>query len=351
MQRTSYTRAFADLFSQLPPVTRLTVVTQTPAVDTLGALLAAADIVDRTSVLLAPADMAFSVWAQDPYLVLEEAGQPPTFLQPRFFQRQDDAGLATVFAGDIRQSQLCFQGGHVLAGDDFVLVGRDCRDATLAELGPDVDVDALFAAELGDRRIVFVGTDREVPEETIRPCADAAGRLEAVYRGAGDAQPLDHLDMFISLAGRDRTGRYRLLVGSPALADELLGRPSPDHTMQDVYDDIADRLVAQGFEVIRNPLPLTYGDGRRSVDGTIRDVRLWYHASANNCLVQIDSQAGNHVWLPTYGHGAWQHLAVTDAANQAVWEGLGFTVHALANYHAFAQRLGAVHCIAKDLAR
>ncbi len=216
----------------------------------------------------------------------------------------------------------------------------------------DVDVPARFGAEFGSAlRIVFVGTDLSVPEETIRPCADDRDRLEVVFQAVGSALPLDHLDMFISLAGRDAVGRYRLLVGSPALAAELLGQPLPDHAMQDVFDDVAANLAAEGFEVIRNPLPLTYGDGRRTLDGVVRDVRLWYHASANNCLVQIDEAAGDHVWLPTYGHRGWRELAVTDAANRRIWEKLGFTVHELTNFHAFAQRLGAVHCIAKDLAR
>lgn len=101
----------------------------------------------------------------------------------------------------------------------------------------------------------------------------------------------------------------------------------------------------------RNPLPLTYGDGRRHIDGELRDVRLWYLATTNNCLVQIDEAEGDHVWLPTYGHDAWRELTATDAANRHLWEELGFAVHELTSFHAFAQRFGALHCIAKELDR
>jgi hypothetical protein len=110
-------------------------------------------------------------------------------------------------------------------------------------------------------------------------------------------------------------------------------------------------LRDEGFDVIRNPLPLTHGDGRRLVDGVARDVRLWYFATSNNCLVQIDAAEGDHVWLPTYGHGPWRELAATDDANRRIWAGLGFVTHQVADFHAFAQRLGALHCVTKFIER
>jgi hypothetical protein len=155
--------------------------------------------------------------------------------------------------------------------------------------------------------------------------------------------------MFLTPAGRDAAGRYRLLVGSTSKADELLGRPPVDPVLDQHLDDIAGELVAQGFEVVRNPLPLTWGDGRRVFEGQECDVRMWYLASANNCLVQIGPGCGDRVWLPTYGHGAWREMAPIDSANKAIWCGLGFRVHQLGSFHSFAQRYGALHCIAKDL--
>jgi hypothetical protein len=101
---------------------------------------------------------------------------------------------------------------------------------------------------------------------------------------------------------------------------------------------------AQGFDVIRNPLPLTY------VDDPEAKLRTWYMATANNCLVQITDQSSD-VWLPTYGHANWADLAAVDAANRRIWQELGFTVHELGDYHPFAQNLGAVHCIKKYIAR
>ncbi|WP_414580773.1 hypothetical protein [Scytonema sp. PCC 10023] len=128
-------------------------------------------------------------------------------------------------------------------------------------------------------------------------------------------------------------------------ADRILGRPPVEHAIAEIFDDIAQNLQNLGFEVIRNPLPITY------VDDAASKTRFWYFATANNSLVQIDTYNGNHVWLPTYGHGDWADLASIDAENKRIWEELGFVVHQLADFHPFAQNLGSVHCIKKYLER
>jgi hypothetical protein len=57
------------------------------------------------------------------------------------------------------------------------------------------------------------------------------------------------------------------------------------------------------------------------------------------------------VWLPTYGHGPWADLRAVDDQNKQIWRRLRFTVKELADFHPFAQNLGAVHCIKKYLDR
>lgn len=342
--RPGYRAAYADLLAKLPEPTRVTLLVDPRADDVVDELVAGADRRATTTRVRADADLRFTVWAQDPCLTLQRDDGQTTLLTPAAFDREQDASAVEVLAHAtgvrVQHSSLRFHGGHVLVGDDFVLVGRDCRQAGFQEL--------LDPA----RQVIFVGTDRPLPEERTRRIV-VKGRevVEIRAGGEGSPHPLGHLDMFITLAGRGPTGRYRILVGSPALADDLLGREPADAALSAHFDDVAAQLAGHGFDVWRNPLPLTYGDGRRDVDGQRRDVRLWYLATANNCLVQIDDVAGDHVWLPTYGHGAWRELAVTDAANRRLWEQLGFTVHELTSFHAFAQRFGALHCIAKDLDR
>lgn len=321
-RRPGYRAVFTDLFGALPAFTRLTVLTQAAAQDALAEVLAASGVQDRTTVIVAPDDLEFTVWAQDPFLVVGDR-----LIQPAEFEHDGDDAIAPLLGMEVERSRLQFQGGDVLVGDDFALVGRDCAG----------DFEELLGC-----RVVKVGTDRPIPRETNRALAD--GRIEVVHRAVGRATPLAHLDLFVSLAGRGPSGRYRLLVGSPELADNVLGRPPVDHSLSPLFDDIAQQLLDEGFEVTRNPLPLTYGDGRRLVEGRSERVCLWYFATANNCLV-----GGDHVWLPAYGYGAWPELAATDEANRRIWEGLGFTTHQVSGLHPFAQRLGALHCITKFL--
>jgi hypothetical protein len=167
---------------------------------------------------------------------------------------------------------------------------------------------------------------------------------EVLYfgNGQGTVQPLFHIDMFISLVGRDSGGAYNVLVGSPQMAADILGEPLPEGAMQDVFDDIASGLQSLGFNVHRNPLPMSYDDDDSD------KVRYWYFATGNNVLTQDNPR---RVWIPTYGHGHWAKLAATDAENKRIWESLGYSVELLPDFHPFAANLGAAHCIQKYLAR
>ncbi len=128
------------------------------------------------------------------------------------------------------------------------------------------------------------------------------------------------------------------------MAAQTLGQEVKPEAMVEIYDDIANQLSSLGFNVVRNPLPLTYDD-----DENTRD-RYWYFATSNNALVLNDGFT-KKVWLPTYGHRKWLELTATDAQNKTIWEGLGFEVIMLGDFHPFAINLGAVHCIKKYLKR
>ena len=187
----------------------------------------------------------------------------------------------------------------------------------------------------------------------------------------GTKQPLFHIDMFLTLAGRNAAGKYQILVGDPSLGPAPPSTSYQSYTMQDVFDRIAQHLTAQGYAVIRNPLPLTFQSKTVPVAAFNRpdapalfaiyneltkaglaqvDLRSWYFATANNSLVQNDP-ADKRVWMPTYGHGSYAYLQASDQDNKAVWEALGYQVELLPSFHSLARGLGAVHCIQKYLAR
>ena len=335
--RPAYRRAYAELFGALPHHTELVVLVAPQVEEILWDDLVTAD---RAAVVVrAPSDLRFRVWAQDACVVVEDETGTITLLEPASVDRASDRTtvrlVAETIGARVQRTDIDFDGGDVIVTDDVVLLGRTSR--------------ALDEGLLG-RPTLQVGPDGPLSGSRTRPLqVGGADRTEILAGGGPSPHPLIHLDMFLTPAGRDATGRYRLLVGSPSQADELLGRPPVDPVLDQHLNGIAAELTAHGFEVVRNPLPLTWGDGRRVVGEQERDVRMWYLASANNGLVQIDPCDGDRVWLPSYGHGAWREMAPIDAANEAIWCALGFRVHQLGSFHTFAQRYGALHCIAKDL--
>ena len=374
---------FVDLLTKLPETTRITVVVHPDGLEEFEAVVREAGDRD-VEIATTPSHLAFTVWAEDACVVVTDtaAGQVSTYLvEPFYFPRGGDQVVVDLVAGvsdavASTQVPLSFQGGNVLIGDDFVLMGRDYLDETiqLAQdhrpiegfplMGTAEEQEAfargLYPAILDPSRTFhFLESS---PENRPSPGIEEINGelwLNDVTGGRGVRQPIFHIDMFISLAGRATPdGPYRVLVGDPGEADRILGWESPTHNLQSEYDAIAGQLEGLGFEVLRSPLllvtALTRAPRRVQVGEDqfvdVAGVAEWYHATSNNCLVEIDDER-HRVWLPTYGQGAWPELAPVDARHREIWEELGFEVTQLGDFHHFARSLGALHCIKKYLAR
>lgn len=356
----SFITAFQDLMSQLPASTQFVVLCYSNLRANLDQVLQAAGVSGRTEVVETSDAIGFSFWAEDAYVVVNEANSnKPILVEPANFTRYDDGFIADIVNAQtdigLHSTPLYYQGGNVLIGDDFWMIGSDypakAIDIGLIQADPgESPKDAAirrYSEELDhNRKMIIVGTRTPVPP--IHRQNILIGNEvweEILYYGTGNHQPLFHIDMFITLAGRDDAGKPIALVGDPQMAANLLNEQvNPSHLVG-YYNQIADKLVAEGFNVIRNPLPLTY------VDRPSEKRRYWYFATANNAIVQA-TDTSKDVWLPTYGHGSQSHLSVTDDANVKVWEDqLGFTVHILEDFNPFASNLGAVHCVSKYLQR
>lgn len=340
----------------------------------------------------------FTDWAEDGYLALVDGDENETYLlEPWSFPRSGDSLIADTVEEytPVRASQapLVFQGGNCLIGDDFWLLGTDyfldtlelIRTGELPISVPPGWTEVQFVRELftrhvdSARELQLVGTRRPLGLKKYYATVEAGQfLLDLPGGGTGDLQPIFHIDMFVTLAGPGQDGRFRVLVGSPDLADAALGTRSP-FSLQAAYDEIAASFAERGFDVVRNPLvhrpqitqQLTFAalqDFASTADGAeLREVvasfaaagaqaastvkvRSWHHITWNNCLVE-NSSSGRTVYLPTFGHGAQADLAVIDDSMEQLWGGLGFEVVRLADFNAFASRLGVVHCIKKYLGR
>lgn len=355
-----YRNAYEDLFRSLPSYTKLVVLCYGDKRVAIENLLDDGGVLNRTEIVETGSQIGFSIWAEDAYVVIQQEGQGvPTLLEPANFTRYDDGFIADIVAAqtDIESHSvpLYYQGGNVLIGDDYWMIGADYpskahklgliqaqqgetkREASLRRYGEEIDAT---------RRLIILGTKNPVPQERLREITvNGQTWQERVFFATGAHQPLFHIDMFVTFAGRNSTGEPIAVVGDPRMAAQILGEAETPEMLIPYYDDIAARLDAEGFKVIRNPLPLTYAD-----DASRRE-RRWYFATANNALLEITDNA-KRIWLPTYGHRSQQHLVSTDKRNERIWrEELGFEVHLLADFNPFAYNAGAAHCISKYLER
>lgn len=379
---------YETLFSSLPATTEIVCLVNSGSKAEVEALLAHSGRV--ATLVEAPDHVAFSLWAQDGYAVATTVNGDTYFIEPLSFLRYADALVADYVVGatDLKNFQvpLYFQGGNILVGDTFWLIGIDYPTNTLRYVNsailpnsgeaPEALIRRLYGEHLDSTRdLIYVGSSVPVPEEdTVLVQENGNYYVDVVFQGnhAGTAQPLFHIDMFMTLAGRDGA-KYRVLVGDPSLGPSAPGSSlGPSYSMKNVYDSIAASLIADGrFAVTRNPLPLTYIEEEVPLEKLDRpgyakmyaiflklkklkkktvSIRRWYFATANNALVEIGSTS-KAVWLPTYGHDAFAYLQASDDANAKIWSDWGFTVNRLPSFHRLARGLGAVHCIQKYLAR
>jgi hypothetical protein len=373
---------YREIFRKLPASMELTIVTHPSAAEALEGMLGEERPEGTNRVVRSPDRARFSVWAEDAFVVVQDLDTegPVTYLlEPESFPRYADFQIAELVATatslEVSQSPLVFQGGNVLTGDDFVLVGVDYLADSVARIESGGSVEGFPVDGVAEDKFFFVQSlfresfdpARKVHFVTSTPQNRPQNRLirergelwlDDVEAGRGNRQPIFHIDMFIAFAGRNpETGAYRILVGDPGMADRLLGWEPVEHDLQSEYDEIAGQLAKLGYEAIRAPLPYVMVRERipLNVDVSGRTVQLagvrnWYHPTSLNSLVQIEGYQRD-VWLPTYGHPPFEELAVIDDEHERIWRDLGFQVHRLGNFHLFAMRQGALHCIKKYLAR
>lgn len=354
---------YIDLLAKLPRTIKYIVLTHDSSAVTVAQWFADLAIGD-VDIITVGEHLNFSIWAEDGYVVATDSvSQRTFFVEPFSFPRYADGLIADFVSNSSSlgntQAPLYFQGGNILIGDDFFFVGADypaksldyIKQVIVPDPGetPVATVRRLYRTYLDSSKdLYYVGSSIPVPAQLKRTIViDGQQWIETLYAGnhAGTTQPLFHIDMFITLAGRDGAGKYQVFVGDPSLAAEALGIPLWPHAMQGVFDNISQYLESLGFRVLRNPLPLAY------IDDPSTKQRTWYFATSNNALVQILPSGGKSVWLPAYGFGGWQALTTTDQINVKAWEAIGFKATLLSDFHPFAENLGAVHCIKKYLAR
>lgn len=340
-----YAGIYGALIDALPDRTDVTILAESRAIDRILDWDCDAERLDIHDI----GDLDITGWARDPLLAAEAEGEPALLISPEL-ARRDDLKAAKSAADRLGiascESVAAFEGGNILVGRDFLLVGID----TLTALGD--DGQERFRASLadfeGEERKIIVVDAGEAPAQLIRevPAGDEQWQEVFHYRSKqGTRQPIFHIDMFVTLAGPGADGRERALVGDPAIAAEMIGMPLHPYCPTALFDAVAGDLSAQGFAVTRNPLPMIY------MDEIEQRRRTWFYASSNNVLAQRGGAEGDVVWLPGYGHDHWPALEATDRSNREIWKAMGFEVRIIPGAQRLAENLGGLHCLTNVLRR
>ena len=335
-EASEFAAVYTALIDSLPLQTEITILAQSSARRLVAAWPIDPDIGERITIIDA-GDAPMTGWACDLILPgFDPRGEACLLTTPEI-DRREDARLPGLLARNsvmkMVKADIPFEGGNILIGEDHIFVGADSPE--IAQL------------DSGNREIVVVDAP-DCPEETSHPAMRGDEQWQQIfhyYNKRGTRQPIFHIDMFMTQAGKGADGRERILVGDPAMAAKALDMPLHPHALAAQFDAVAEDLEAQGFTVFRNPLPMIY------MDNVEERRRTWFYASSNNVLVQRSGAAGNIIWMAEFGHDNWPELAKTDAANRKIWEDLGYEVRMIADGQRLAENLGGLHCLTNVLKR
>jgi len=308
---------YHDLLAALPKDARIVVAATTQQDADDFALRLGFDLEPDPRVTYVVTGQRQSGWARDRYILFEQEGKTRLLLPPEETVAenwQGDLAVARALprfdpALGIVESQVVLEGGNVICGPDFVLVGPQAILSNMDHLRLPEDPVRARLSEVFARPVVMVG-EPETPLSAL------------------------HIDLYVAFAG----GR-RLLLGDPRLALPALRGPDADpvdafgtfHPGTQTayareYDRIAEQLTAEGFQLTRIPV----------LHGEESELLTW----TNGVTEARDGR--RHVYLPTYG------LPHLDAAAVACWKELGFEVHPIACEDVIGLG-GAVRCLTNTM--
>ncbi len=312
-----------------------------------------------------PREADFTIWPQDPFLVLNGAAGT-SILQSANFPRADDdrltASLCSALGWQPRPSPLAFQGGNLVANARHVFVGADTIRLNALRLGvSDEATVRRLERELGKPVLVLGPVPQPVGhiDLVVTPLGQGLVVVADARWGVRLARQLMAED---NAAAREfersigeRFNAWRSRSGPKTFASPLRP-PSFDDAvaasegLAPHLDGLADGLTAHGSVVRRVPFlgsPVVAQEASSVARaGGELPVRLpgFPCLTYGNVLVE---EVGEErvVYLPQYG---WTGM---DAAGRAAWEALGCSVVPVTGLLDSAMHGGSLRCCVKVLRR
>lgn len=320
---------------------------------------------DRISFAEIPSGLDFTIWPQDPFVVLRAADGTASLLKSRDYGRSGDREMARVVAAaldwEVEESSLFFAGGNLLSDDRHLFVGASLIRENAEDLQlSDDDVVRRFEKELG-RQVIVVGS---VPQPTahmdlvLTPLGEnrvalADSRLGAELAELELARQPDavrafekHAEMFFfgHPELKSVTIPEGLVVRAPPIVDRTLEAIGDSRQVADALDAIARDLERRGYSVLRVPFLGTLEKEQprqRSRSGVYGGYPV---LSYNNVLVERDGDK-ELVYLPEYGFSS------LDEAARRIWQKAGFETRPIRGLTTSAMYRGSLRCTVKVLAR
>jgi hypothetical protein len=303
-------------------------------------------------------DRSYTIWPQDPFLVLVREDGDRELLLSAEFGRADDADfgveIGRELAWPVRRSRLTFEGGNIVSDGETVFVGANTirenasrlnlRDAEVArrfeeELGLPVLVVGplpqpvghidMMLTPLGGRRLLVAdaAAGARLAEEALgsQPDAVAAFERRCEEQFFGDAA----IDSLVDLDGD--------VIAAPRIAGETRAAIDASEAIAPALDGLADALRDRGYVVDRVPFLFVAPEEEEWKPG--------YPTLTYNNVLLGRAVPERRVYLPRYGFGA------LDEAAASLWRGLGYEVVAVPGLTVSAMYGGSLRCCVKVLSR
>ncbi|MCP5119387.1 MAG: hypothetical protein GY953_51960, partial [bacterium] len=131
-----------------------------------------------------------SIWAQDGYCCLQSDDGRTVLLEPLAFNRGGDHFVAEQVAAETNMeaevTKYYIEGGNILAGDNYLLVGKDYLEYNQQQTGEsEAELTQSFRDLFGVEHVIWLGLDQAVQFP--------------IYVYEGRYQPIFHIDMYITL--------------------------------------------------------------------------------------------------------------------------------------------------------
>ena len=330
---------------------------------------------DRVSFLELSSDKDFTIWPQDPFVVVRDKQGQSILVQSVRFERADDSMLARAASEYLgwkhRSSSLLFEGGNIISDQRHLFIGANTIRYNAVELNKtDLEIMQMFERELGRPALVLGPFPQPVGhiDMILTPLGDRELMLADPAWGARLAKKelsespetvlafeqlcIDYFFGTPSVSAlKDSEGN---VIMAPDITDMTADAVEKTQSISDELDRIADEMTDYGYRVHRIPFLYAGPNYARPVDTGASesddggDTPLpgpgYPYLTYNNVLLErVDGR--RTVYLPQYGWTAFDDQART------VWEETGFDVVPVKGLAITAMYGGSLRCCVKVLER